>query len=352
VVLRGLPASPSLSNLILKIPAQDGALSLTSNPQCAFALGRASNVFRRVFCQVYEPLFGGPGVAGEAGKGVVATAYKRAVSDLCAFMALLTRCVLWRYAPLVGAAVRDVAGDNTHGRVQDSRRGGAIPLGSSNVMLVVRTCVEDTVLDPLLDNLYLAYGAMFGEEDVRIARRCAELRELPREELMTLCGVSPFFQLEVANPPARSAQAAGGATQPPTPYAAAIELLVSAWVSARTPCAKICLLAQAHQECVEAVFKHYGRPTFERTASGSRVVRSAITDRRRLIPRKSDMIAIFTYCLVASLPPNLESQSRLIFDLGSRHAVSNSDVSAHVLALVFMCAQRVLKLQPAAVAAG
>ena len=117
------------------------------------------------------------------------------------------------------------------------------------------------------------------------------------------------------------------------------------WLSARTPSSKVLLLAQAHQQCVDAIFRHYLRPTYERGRGDKLVLRPAILDRTRLIPRKREMIAIFTYCLVKSAPPNLESQSRLIFDLASRHAVASSDVAVHALGLMFMATQRILSLE-------
>ena len=93
----------------------------------------------------------------------------------------------------MGCQVRDVAGDVSKGRIQDSRRGGDIPAATRDCMLVVRTCIEDAVLDPLMDMLYLCYNTIYGKIDLTIGKKCAEFNKLTDEELMKICGITPFF---------------------------------------------------------------------------------------------------------------------------------------------------------------
>mmetsp|Transcript_41766 Transcript_41766/g.67066 ORF Transcript_41766/g.67066 Transcript_41766/m.67066 type:complete len:1321 (+) Transcript_41766:141-4103(+) len=339
VVLRGLSASPSLSNLVKRIPSQDVALSYSSSPQCAFALGRVCSNFRRIFCCLNDSLTAPAGATDGENKR---KQFDHALIDLCMFMTTLSRCIIWKYPYLMGASVRDVLGDSSKGRIQDSRRGGDIPKATNDAMLVVRTCIEDTIIDPLLDYLFLAYNAFYGETDQDIMMKCVELSSMPVGELMNLLEIPGFFQLEVLNPSSRGVRSSPEDRE--KPYAATIELLVNVWVVARTPCSKISLLSIAYRSIVDSVVKHYSRPTYQQKSNGQTHLRSAITDKRRLLPSKKDMIGIFHFCIIMSMPPNLETQSRVIFDLGSRHAVAHSEISSHALSLLCMAPQRILSL--------
>eukprot|EP00514_Thraustochytrium_sp_LLF1b_P011711 CAMPEP_0184560078 /NCGR_PEP_ID=MMETSP0199_2-20130426/46752_1 /TAXON_ID=1112570 /ORGANISM="Thraustochytrium sp., Strain LLF1b" /LENGTH=1422 /DNA_ID=CAMNT_0026957377 /DNA_START=291 /DNA_END=4559 /DNA_ORIENTATION=+ len=327
VVLRGLPSSPALNNLVSKIPPQDAARSFTTTPEHAYNLGRVCTVFRHSFLRLSESLYTGQDVTTET--------LAEASNDLCKFMTTLTRCIIWKYPTLMGCTVRNVSGDPINGRVQDSRRGSDIPRASTDVLLVVRTCIEDAIIDPLLDNLYLAYGAVYGEQDVELATKCAKFAGFSNRELLNLCGVSTFFQLEEAHPWARGSRSGGDGIHN-IPYAAAIEMLEQVWLFSRTPAGKISLLAQAHQKCVDAIFRHYSKPTQQHNSSGAMIVVPPVADRQQLIPRKKDMISIFCFCVIKSMPPNLESQTRIIYDLASRHAISSSDVALHAVALLCM----------------
>ncbi|GBG28978.1 Hypothetical Protein FCC1311_051992 [Hondaea fermentalgiana] len=341
VVLRGLPASPALADMVRRIPSQNAALSYTGTPDCAYKLGKATAQFRRIFCDMYEGLFMPP-LPSPSSNGRLTRndgQLEAAVNDLSQFMSLLVRVIGWQYPELLTIPVREVVGDTSKGRMQDSRRGGWIPRSTKNPQLVVRSCVEDALVDPLLDNLYLAYNGICGEKDARVGQMCREVtQKLKEEELMAACGVPAFYRLEYAHPVARPAGyrrslEAGG---PSSPYQSAIDLMVSAWITARSPASKISVLSLAHQAIVDAAILHYSRPTETRDDDGNVRVRAAFKDQRKLIPRRREMLALFTHCVIMSLPPNLETQSRLLFDLGSRHAVAHSEVAAHAIAMLCM----------------
>jgi len=336
VVLRGLPASPALMSMVKRIPHQDPGLCFAGNPDCKYALGKVTLNFRRTFSRVLEPLL----CSSEPSSVLL----KMAIKDLNEFIAGLCRCILWRYPYLYGCTVRDVYGDPTRGRMQDSRRGGDIPKSTEDAMLVIRTCVEDAVIDPLLDSLYLGYAANYGSIDAAICSKCMSITDsMSDKDIMSLVNVASFFQLSISNPHRKLGL--NEESNNNNPYSAVIEILGDAWSVARTPASKVVLLGNALSLIGETIAKHYSRSTYWKNGkTGTAFLQSPITDKSTLTPTDNEMVSIFMYCVVKSMPYNLETQTRLLFDLASRHSVSHSDETGKAVALMSMCPRLITQL--------
>jgi len=343
VVLHGLPASPPLLAMVKKIPMQNAALSYTAYPQCEFLLGKISSQFRRIFCCMYEGLFSAvPGKVSEQER----KQHENALRDLSAFMSTLMRCILFKYPPLFNCKVRDVVGDISEGRVQDSRRGGDLPRRTSDARLVIRTCIEDAVIDPVIDNLYLAFNAFHADDDRELAQLFMELKSSRSEEdLMKICGIPEFFRIGFSSKSQEELYGLETRREGPSPYQRTIDLLERAWITARTPSSKIYVLSLAHQSIVDTVIEHYSRPTYILRPDGRKEIQPTIKDQNKLIPRRREMLAIFKHCVIQSAPINMESQSRLIFELGSRHALAHSEVAQHVVAMICMIPKAIRQLK-------
>jgi len=167
-VLRGLPPSNTLREHVSGIPSQDVALSHTGCPDCAYDVGKVNNAFRRIFLSYYnESIF--QQVRNDLELNVMLVS--DALNDLYQFQRSMEKVLLWKYPQLLKSSVRGIVGDICEGRIQDSRRGGKLTKTSDPVALV-QSCVEDAVLDPLLDTLYLIYLPLCSKEDKMILQAC------------------------------------------------------------------------------------------------------------------------------------------------------------------------------------
>ena len=173
-VLRGLAPSKQLSNKVRAIPAQEEI-----PPSFAWSFGRAVLAFRRVFMSYYCP---GLFRQVESDIELHCKLVKDAINDLNAFQAQLVSSLLWHYPHLIASNVRDQSG--TFGKVvaeafqhRDSRQGSSF-LSVSEAKDVVQACVEDAVVNPLMDNLYLFFFPLCHNEDQTILAFCESRGEM------------------------------------------------------------------------------------------------------------------------------------------------------------------------------
>jgi len=280
-VLRGLPPSKALRHYLEGLPEQDVASSCAQYPECFFLLGRINNCFRRVFSAYYsQELFD----QVEKDLDLNVLLISDALNDLYQFQRSMERAILSRFSVLLSAPVDGVVGDLCNGRVQDSRRGGDLGK-TSDAIEVVQSCVEDAVLDPLVDTIFLIYSPLCSDEDKFIFNACVEAKSRIRAFMK-----EPEFELN-----------------------ASLEALEKAWLS-RTPSSKM---------------KHFV------------VALSLITpDDSSISCRKN--VPFFLYLICCSRPFNLSTQYKFLIDTMTENHLNPK--SRFVLALLGTAKLALLRL--------
>ena len=167
-ILKGLSASKELASKVRGIPLQQEI-----PPNLAWSFGKAGLAFRRVFLSYYSA---GLFEQVEADIELHCKLVEDAMNDLHAFQSLLSLSLVWHFPHLIAATVRDQSG--TFGKVlaeafqhKDSRQGSSF-LSVTEARDVVSACVEDAVVNPLMDNLYLFFHPICQVEDRAIVTFC------------------------------------------------------------------------------------------------------------------------------------------------------------------------------------